>query len=43
MVRRAVLCGGIDGVVAGVFNGGQRATGLLCKEVSLEFVFTPYV
>lgn len=43
-MRRAVLCGGIDGVDAGgVFNGGQRTTGLLCKEVSLEFMFAPYL
>lgn len=44
MVRRAVQCGGIDGVnAAGAFNTGQSTAGFLCKELSLEFMFAPYV
>lgn len=43
-MRRAAQCGGIDGVGAGgVLNRGQNPAGLLCKEVSFELLFTPYV
>lgn len=41
VVRRAVHWGAIDGVDAGgVFNRGQSTAGFLCKEESLEFMFT---
>lgn len=44
LMRRAVSCGGIDGVdTSNVFSREESTTGFLCKEACLNFLFIVYV
>lgn len=43
-MRRALLCGGIDGVDTGsVLNREESTAGFLSKDLCLELLFTAFV